>query len=106
MKKLLPMLMIVASCGTDAQVQRAAFYGDLRFEVTPTADYDFTIYRKNGGDIGGNPDNKQVRDAEALSYMRSQCPNARIVSEEKVKLGEHLLGGDIATYVMRIKCNP
>ncbi|MBP2560342.1 hypothetical protein J2857_003111 [Neorhizobium galegae] len=88
-------------------MQRSALqmYGQLSIAPAQAPGYDYLVKVGNVGDIGYNPDEYKEREMVALSALKTQCAQARVVGETAIHHGTVPLQGKPAkTYFMRVKC--
>jgi hypothetical protein len=99
-KILIASLLVLAGCQTRVLEQQ----GVIRVEPSTLAGSDYVVQIQNAVDIGFNPDDPANRHMWALSYIRSQCPAGRVVSDRSVSTGTFAFGKPAKTYFVYIAC--
>lgn len=97
---VLASLLVLAGCQTRLLEQQ----GNIRVEPSTLAGSDYVVHIQNLVDVGFNPDNPENRHMWALSYIKGQCPNGRVVSDRSVATGTFLTGKPARTYFVYIAC--
>lgn len=96
----------LAGCsGTETHTRGLESQNLIRVDLNPGPGYDLTVEIKGLVDFGWNPDNPETRKETALAAVKSECPAARIVHEDRFSRGESLRG-PIYTYYVRLRCRP
>jgi hypothetical protein len=99
-KLLIASLLLVSGCQTRILEQE----GVLRVEPSTLAGSDYVVQLRNSLDFGFDPDNTANRHKWALHYIKSQCPNGRVVSDRAVETGTYALGRPARTHFVYIAC--
>jgi hypothetical protein len=66
--------------------------------------YDFVVHVRNIPDIGYNPEVREDRYRMALTLVRGQCRQVRIVGDDKVMTEIWGLTSSPPDYVVLVKC--
>ena len=101
---LLVVISLGVLSGCQGQMRALESGGALRAERSTKAGSDYVVQIRNTVDFGFTPDNIENRHKWALDYLKYQCSNARVVSDEEIVTGTFLTGRQSKTYSVFVKC--
>lgn len=96
--------LALSGCAGEAQIRTLEHDGQIRIDKSQRPDADYIVSVKNYADLGYEPDDKPTRDDVVLRYVAAQCPKGRIVGEDVIETGKNLLGRQMRTYQVKVKC--
>ncbi len=79
--------------------------GAVRIEQASAGQpYDFVVHVRNIPEIKYNPEVKEDRHRMALNLVKTQCPAARIVGEDKINAEIWGITSSPPDYVVLVRC--
>jgi hypothetical protein len=79
--------------------------GTVRIEhASAGRPYDFVVHVRNIPKIKYNPEVKEDRHRMALSLVKTQCPAARVVGEDKINTEIWGIASSPPYYVVLVRC--
>lgn len=99
---LIAISLLLSSCQGQMRILEAG--GNIRVEPSTIAGSDYAVHLRNVVDFGYDPDDKANRDKFALTYLKNQCPTAKIVNETTIETGTYATGRPSRVYTVYVKC--
>lgn len=99
-------LAALGGCTERASMNVMQAHGDLRVDKTPTVAYDYTVTIRNIAHPGFVAERREDREGLALSAMKAQCPGAKIVGEDFIKIGEQPKSERMGEFKIKVFCPP
>lgn len=99
-------LVALAGCSNNTRLALMTRSGEVRVDRTPTANHDYTVTVRNVYEAGYDADIQQDRNTMALSAMKGECPNGKVVGEDFIKVGEQPDARRRGDFKIFVKCQP
>lgn len=97
-------LALTGCAGSQTHMRLLEAENAVRVAPSGVPDSDFTVSIRNVVDFGFDPDDQATRNRTALDFLKTQCPQGRVVGETIIDTGAYLTGRPSRTYAIRVKC--
>lgn len=81
-------------------------HGELRVDKTTAATFDYTVTVRNVWQPGYDAEIREDRERLALNAMKGECPGAKIVGEDFIKIGEQPKDRRLGEFKIKVFCPP
>jgi hypothetical protein len=98
------MTLLLTSCaGTQSHVHMLESQGFISVDVADDPGYDYKVSMKNAWDFGWNGNNEEDRISAVKLLFEENCQSVEVIDQKPIPRGS-MLGRDLVTWVMKVKC--